>query len=102
MISIMVEEFREMQSQLVRELEHYETPRFKALDDRLSHLFEAIYRHKPQNAAEAHAVLGFLLDLIENNDASDNHRFIERIREIAGTCAAHPAPALEITCDAGI
>ncbi len=101
MISVMVEEFREMQSQLVRELEHYETPRFKALDDRLSHLFDAIYRHTPQNAAEAHAILGFLLDLIENNDASDNGRFIERIREIAAACTGRRAP-LEITCGAGI
>ena len=102
MISVMVEEFREMQSQLVQELEHYETPRFRALDDRLSHLFEAIYRHTPENAAEAHAILGFLLDLIENNDASDNGRFIERIREIAGSCAGRQAPVLEITCGAGI
>jgi len=102
MIFVMVKEFREMQSQLAMELEHYETPRFKALDERISRLFDAIYRYTPENAVEAHTVMDFLLDLIETNDVGDNGRLIERVRALADSCVCHQPPPLEITAGAGI
>lgn len=102
MVSIMVEEFREMQLQLAETLEHYETPEFKALDDRIASVFDTIYRHDPQDAEEARTIVGFFLEIIESNDAGDNIHLIERVRSIIDECAHRIVPSAEVAYGAGI
>ena len=102
MVSIMVEEFREMQLKLADTLEHYETPEFKALDDRIASVFDTIYRHEPQDAAEARTIVGFFLEIIESNDAGDNIHLIERVRTIIDECADRFVPSMDVAHGTGI
>jgi hypothetical protein len=102
MVSIMVEEFREMQIRLADTIEQYETPEFRALDGRIADVFDAIYRHDPQDTHEAHTIVSFFLDIIENNDAGDNIHLIGRVRTIIGECAVRCEKAMEIAHGAGI
>lgn len=102
MVTIMVEEFRDMQRQLADTLEAYETPEFKRLDSRIARVFDAIYRHEPQTSEEARTMTGFFLDLIGANDAGDNIHLIERVRTIVDDCAMRGDLPMEITHGAGI
>jgi hypothetical protein len=102
MVAVMVEEFREMQRRLAEVLEEYETPEFKRLDDRIAHVFDAIYRHEPQTTEEARAMAGFFLDLIGDNDAGDNIHLIEKVRTIVDDCAMRYDLPMEIAHGAGI
>lgn len=102
MVSRMVDRFREMQLRLAETIEHYETPEFRALDGSIAATFQAIYRHAPRDAEEAHTLAVFFLDIIESNDAGDNLHIIERVRTIIDDCAGQRAPAMEIAHGAGI
>lgn len=102
MVSIMVEEFREMQVRIADMIEHYETPEFRALDGRIADIFDAIYRHDPQDPEEARTIVSFFLDIIENNDAGDNIHLIGRVRTIIGECAVRCEQVMEIAHGAGI
>lgn len=102
MVAVMVEQFRDLQLRLADTLEHYETPEFAALDGKIAEVFKAIYRHKPQDAMEARAIVRLFLDIIENNDAGDNIHLIERMRTIMEGCAEPYPPAMEIVHGAGI
>ncbi|MXN44297.1 hypothetical protein GR138_03785 [Shinella kummerowiae] len=102
MVAGMVEQFRSLQLRLADTLEHYETPEFKALDGKIANVFEAIYRHEPQDAMEARVIVDLFLDIIENNDAGDNIHLIGRVRTIIDDCANRCPPAMEIIHGAGI
>ncbi len=102
MVSVMVEQFREMQLALAGTIEQYETPEFKALDSRIASTFDAIYRHEPRNVDEARTLVGLFLELIENNDAGDSIHLIERVRTIIDACADRPLSSMEIVHGAGI
>lgn len=102
MVAIMVEQFREMQLRLAETIAHYETPEFRSLDNRIAHIFDTIYRHDPKTVDEAHTIVRFFLDIIEDNDGGDNVHLIERVRTIIGDCASRCPPAMEITYGAGI
>ncbi|MCQ4631094.1 hypothetical protein [Shinella lacus] len=102
MVSVMVEQFREMQLLLADTIEQYESPEFKALDGRIASVFDAIYRHEPRTVDEAHAMVRLFLELIENNDAGDSIHLIERVRTIIDDCAGSCPPSMEIVYGAGI
>lgn len=102
MVDVMVEEFREIQLRIAEKLEQHETPEFKALDGRIASVFNTIYRHVPRNAEETHTMLGFFLDIIENNDAGDNVHLIARVRMLIDGSRARCPSAMEITGGAGI
>ena len=102
MVSIMVETFREMQLRLADTIEQYETPEFKALDGDIAAVFHDLYRHAPRNAEEARTLVGFFLDIIENNDAGDNLHLIERVRAIVDDCPGSSRPSMEMAHGAGI
>jgi hypothetical protein len=102
MVSIMVEEFREMQLLLAETIALYETPEFKTLDGRVARIFDTIYRHEPRDIDEARAMLLFFLDIIEDNDSGDSLHLITRMRTIIDGCAFRSQPALEIADGAGI
>ena len=102
MVAVMVEQFREMQLQLAGTIEHYETAEFKALDGRISRVFDAIYRHEPQDAEEARTLVHLFLDIIENNDAGDNIHLINRVRAIIEECGDLSLPPKENLHGAGI
>ncbi|MCW5710347.1 hypothetical protein [Shinella sp.] len=102
MVSIMVEQFREMQVLLAETIADYETPEFKGLDGRIARAFGTIYRHDPRDAAEACTMVRFFLDIIEDNDSGDSIHLIQRVRTIINDCAGRCPPAMEITHGAGI
>ncbi|HEV7248728.1 MAG TPA: hypothetical protein VGN93_17260 [Shinella sp.] len=102
MVSVMVEQFREMQLALAGTIEQYETPEFKALDSRIASTFDAIYRHEPRTIGEARTLVHLFLELIENNDAGDSIHLIERVRTIIDDCAGSCPPSMEIVYGAGI
>lgn len=56
----------------------------------------------PRNAEEARTLVGFFLDIIENNDAGDNIHLIERVRAIIDDCPGPGRPSMEIAHGAGI
>jgi hypothetical protein len=100
MVSVMVEQFRNMQMMLADTIEQYETVEFRALDGRIASVFDAIYQHDPQNAEEARTMVGFFLDIIESNDAGDNLHLIKRVRTIVDDYASRCK--MEIAHGAGI
>ncbi len=102
MVSVMVEQFREMQLMLADAIEQYETPEFKALDSRIASTFDAIYRHKPRDFDEARTMVGLFLEIIENNDAGDSIHLIARVRTIINDCTGECPPSMEIVHGAGI
>lgn len=102
MVAVMVEQFRDMQLLLAGTIERYETAEFKALDDGISRVFDAIYRHEPQNMEEARILIRLFLDIIENNDAGDNIYLIDRVRTIVDGCGDPRLPPMEILHGAGI
>ncbi|AOF91596.1 hypothetical protein BSY16_305 [Sinorhizobium sp. RAC02] len=102
MVDVMVEEFREIQLRIAEKLEQHETPEFKALDGRIASVFNAIYRHVPRNAEETRTMVGFFLDIIENNDTGDNVHLIARVRTLTVPPTAPRPPDMEITGGAGI
>lgn len=102
MVSIMVDEFRQMQRQLADTLEDYETPEFKRLDGRIAHVFDTIYQHEPRTQEEAHTMASFFLDLIGSNDTGDNIHLVERVRTIIDECSLRRQQAMEIVHGAGI
>lgn len=102
MVSIMVEQFREMQILLAETIADYETPEFTRLDGRIARAFDTLYRYEPRNADEAHTLVGLFLDLIEDNDGGDSVHLIQRVRTIIGDYTAQSCPLMEITNGAGI
>lgn len=102
MVSVMVETFREIQLKLAETIEHYETPEFKALDNHIATVFQAIYRHTPNDADEARVLAAFFLDIIESNDAGDNTRLIKRVRSIINDYMGRHPPPMEIMHGADI
>lgn len=103
MVAGMVEQFREMQLLLAETLENYETPEFRALDGRIASVFDAIYRHEPEDVEEARTIVGLFLDIIESNDAGDNIHLIGRVRTILDDCQDRCRfPSMEIQHGAGI
>jgi hypothetical protein len=102
MVTTMVEQFREMQRLLGEEIENYETQEFQALDAGISEVFEAIYQHTPTDRTEAQAIIRLFLDLMANNDAGDNIRLIERVRQIIENCTDASDTPVEMTFSAGI
>ena len=102
MLTLMVQEFRDMQHRLAEMLDECETPEFKQLDGRITRIFDAIYRHEPETPEEARTMARLFLDLIDSNDTGDNLHLIDRLRAIVGD-HAFPCPLpLEIAHGAGI
>ncbi|QRM56330.1 hypothetical protein [Sinorhizobium sp. BG8] len=88
MVEALVNQFRELQDRLLEQNERYDTPEFRALDARITDVFESIYRYSPASVAEGEAMIGLFLDMISQTSEAENSRLIARVRRLTSEVVA--------------